>query len=411
MTTTRTTSRLALVLVLASPCLAAAAGPDQPDDRRYPLCTDLVPSWIWKKHLAGMSWRPTGITNQGTSCEFVDGGRRVTLVYECIKGRTFPRPKLNPPTEQEIPALGRFAFRTVEREGSRIDFVDDDTPCRIGVYPSGGGAVDALVALARDLAKATTPQVVDRETVEGLVWGIDETGTAAEDRMEVWRREGEGVKALVTLPPGFPQVTELPPRVADGKPRKALVLGYLHHRSLFDFVVEAVQPFLPGMDVERFAAEQRKPTPPPAMLALRTGTSTTLAQGKHRLAVAFASSGQGEYQDDLLVLYLHDANHRLLDWKKLDVLKEAPDTRQLLDPKRPEREHGPLCTWAVDEAGPGIVARIDCERNPDPENGHVRCKKNPTWTLRWDVGVKDDKLRIQRKRTVFRGKDCFEEGE
>jgi hypothetical protein len=226
--------------------------------------------------------------------------------------------------------------------------------------------------------------------------------------MAVWQREGASVSALFTLPAGFPQVTDLPPMSAGAPPRKALVLGYLQHRSRYAFVVDGASPFLPGIDVERFPAQGRQPATPPVLLSFQD-TKTFTIQGKQQVTVAFANSGQQQYQDDLLIVFLRGADRRLLDWKKLNIFKEAPDAKKLLDPKRPEQESTALCTWTIEEGGAGIVAKIFCPRNPDPHGNNVKCKDDPSWTLRWQIGAKDDKLKIDRKRIAFKGKGCEEE--
>jgi hypothetical protein len=414
---TRTTvARLLALLVASIPSLAASAADDpshrdQPDDGFYALCSDLVPAWVQEKHLAGIPSQTGNLSEEGTDCIYSNGQRRVDLVYNCIRGHTFQRRALDPATEKEIPSLGRFSYQSMRPAGPAVVVVDDDTPCAINLNSKGGWTAEALVPLARDLVKTLTPQALNRATVEGLVWATDESGTSGEDRMAVWQREGASVASIFTLPAGFPQVAELPPRVAGGKPRKTLVLGYLAHRSRYVFVAEAASVFLPGIDVERFPAEGHKPAKPPAMLNLGTTKDSTVGPGKQHLVVAFANSGQDKYADDLLIVFLRDASQRLLDWRKINILTEAPDTANMLDHNRPQEEHRPQCEWEMKKSSNGIVARVDCELNPDPSSGTIACKKNPSWTLRWDIGVKDDKLRIQRKVISFAGKACFLEGE
>src|ERR1035437_9199533 len=78
-------------IVSTSPALASedGAGPIERDDRLYPLCSDLIPMWIWRKHLQSMSSVPTDLTSCATSCDFAKDLQGVSVTYKCIRGNVF----------------------------------------------------------------------------------------------------------------------------------------------------------------------------------------------------------------------------------------------------------------------------------------------------------------------------------
>jgi hypothetical protein len=344
-----------------------------------------------------------------TPCDFSNGFQWVSVSYRCRKDKVFPTRTLDAAKETEIRGLGRFAYRSADAKGPFLNFIDDDTPCAIGVFVAGGFGVDAMIALARDLATATTPQAVSRATVEGMVSIPAPAGSSADDALTAWEKERVAITSVLKLAPGLPQKAELLPILTGGPPRTAFVLGYCARRSLDETWLADVKKLLPGLTVERFPAEGHPVSCPKAVMRLDFSRIFATEGAEGRLAVIFGGPGDRPYEETILLAAWRDSANRLLDWKKINVLKEAPDAKKMLDPTRPEREHTPKCISSVKPDGQGAVATIECELSPDPEFQNITCKENPMWRLSWKIAGKGDKLSIQRKRTVTQGRGCVDD--
>ena len=139
---------LCLLATLRSPRAEGGSSGDS-DQSLYPLCEDLVPARIREKYLAEMSFHPQDIFSPDSFCEFANGKQTLSIIYRCIKGATFPAPALDPKNEAAVPTLGRWAYRSADKNGQFLRFVDDDTPCLISVFANGGYPWDSVPALAR----------------------------------------------------------------------------------------------------------------------------------------------------------------------------------------------------------------------------------------------------------------------
>lgn len=335
--------------------------------------------------------------------------------YTCIKGHTFDVPKIDPAKEVQIPSLGRFAFRSSSEKDIILRFIDSDTPCFVNIFAPKEFGADATVALAlalaRDLATAVTPVAVSRATIEGLVLDIDDSAGAQAEGDTAWNNEEASTKSIFRLAPGFPQKADLLPIQTSGQQRRVLVLGYFSRRSFSEVVLSEFKKAYPRLRVERFPAEGHSISYQGEAVVPQLSRASSIHVADYDIVTTFGHQDTSVFDQSVLLIFLRGAKAQLLDWKKLDVLKETPDAKKMLDPKRPKEEHSPDCSFSVEHDDQSVTASVTCPRNPDPEHGNITCKEKPSWTLRWKIGVKGDKLSIQRKRIIFRGKDCFDEGE
>ena len=401
-----------LTTLFPSDSHAESPNPTPSDQRLYPLCDDLVPARVRQKYLAGMAALPQNMNSYDTLCEFASEKQAMSVVYRCIHGESFSAKPLNPKTETAVSSVGRFAYRSADKKGPILTFADDDTPCLISLFARGEYQWDSMPPLARDLAAAATPTVVERRTIDAQVVTVDDTGLNSEDLARMWKIEETSLKYMFKFAPGLPQNAELPSPLTGDRPRKAFVLGYCGRLLFVSDGLKNLQRLYPTFAIERLGAEGRELSCPHRAVALGYDEDNVFTVGEGTVAVAFGFPIEStRTPPTVLLAYLRDPKHRLLDWKGIDLLKEAPDAKKMLDPKRPEQEHSPLCGWSVKSDQESVTASVLCERNPDPQTGHVICKQKPSWSLRWTISVQGDKLKIQRKRIIFRGKGCAEDGE
>jgi hypothetical protein len=395
------------------PCTVQAAVPDAApayqDDSLYPLCDELIPARLREKHLKGMSVLPPVLNSRDTFCDFASGSQSVSVTYRCRKDAAFPTRKLDATKEKEIRGLGRFAYSSSESGKPTVNFLDDDTPCAVLVFSTGGYDVEAMTALARDLATTATPQAVSRPTVVGLVSHPAPATAPAEEVIAAWEKERVAVTSLYKLGAGFPQKVEQLPVLTGDPPRTAFVLGYCARESHPEGGLDRIKKLLPGLTAERFAAGGHPLSCPEGIVGAKFDSTIATEVAGGKLFVNFGTPVGSKLYDSLLLVGLRDPTERLLDWKRIDVLRETSDAKKMLDPTRPEREQTPECIASLKPDAEGAVATIECPLSPDPEFNNVTCKENPMWRLTWKIAGKGDKLSIQRKRIVTKGRGCFDD--
>jgi hypothetical protein len=385
------------------------AAPASHDDSLYPRCDELIPTRLREKYLKGLSSLPLDMYSRDTPCDFSKGPESVSVSYRCRKNTVFSGRKLDSAKETEIRGLGRFAYRSADSKGPFLNFIDDDTPCTIGVFVTRAFGVDAMVAFARDLAASATPEAVSRETIDGLVSFPAPADSSAEDAADTWEKERVAVTSILKLDAGFPQKVELLPIMTGDPQRTGFVLGYCARRQFDENYLTGLKKLLPGLTVERFPAEGHPASCPTAVVSLQFSRTLATEAAAGKLAVIFGLPRDPPFRDSLLLVAWRDSANRLLDWKRIDVLKEARDAKKMLDPDRPERDQTRACDTSVKPDGEGALAMIECPLSPDPEFNNVTCKENPMWRLSWKITGKGDKLSIQRKRIVTKGRGCFDD--
>ncbi len=303
-------------LLLAGPAMATDLSTI--DEHILVRCEDILPADLRQKHFGGKDARVA--SKDHADCVFDSRPIREVATF-CGKEDEKDRLLKPPGKTTPIPDLednGHFQSFNGELI---VAFTDKDTPCTVVIHADPKDPTDEAksVALARDIAKVLTPEVVaKRRTVEALLWAQDSSGDKAKAALQEWPKDAEVLKTVVSFAPGFPKAVDHGQKPGWPAGKQSLVLGYCANFKGAD-QVKALKAALPGIEAVRIPAEGTVPSCPTPVGAYGKAdvVGKTVRVGKDELSVAAFTIPRNDVvhdQEHLTVhAYLRDRAGRLID--------------------------------------------------------------------------------------------------
>lgn len=392
----RTETALVICLVTISSAAQAEPPATSEEDDICLQCDDVAPTATRAAHLGGRIGKPSDSGSCSLDCVF-DGKPSVSIGASCGKSAEERRHSEIPSDGRVVPVLQDRGY-TVQTAVSRfVGLIDKDTPCSLFVHwdISDPDAENKAIALARDVAKAVTPEVIaKRRTVEALVWAQDKTGKRAQAELELWSKEAEALKGLATFPAGFPKLLDHQGKTGLPEGKKSLLLGYCATTKA-DAWVKSLKAALPGIAWYRVPAEGLTvdcPTEPYSMGSIVTSKKAKLAGDELAVVVlqSFPLKEKGRTERDPMAMrvfsFLRDKTGRLLasDVREVEAQTDRFDKTKL----RPS------------EGGFTLETEVDLQ-----EYGGPPC----SYGVKVRVAVKDGKLTSAEDTDGI--PDCYMQGE
>lgn len=364
------------MVVLLVPLAARAQSSDATtiDDKICLKCDDLIPPAAQLVGRRASAANPAGCD---VDCIF-EGKPRVVVSASCGKEANARRTQ---PLTSDAKPIGSLEDRaySVDVAGDKVVcFSDKDTPCWIRVHwgADEANAEAKAIALARDVAKVLTPEVVaKRRTVDAIVWAQDKSGKKAQAVLDAWKVEGAAIAKLGAFSAGLPQVLDHAGRegLPDGK--KSLLLGYCP-TGKGDEVAAYWKPIFPGLKSYRVSAQGAPLSCPVKAFEVDSQPSSRTARvpDGELTVVSYVPTTKARHGRDMAVYAsLRDKSARLVDSCYEQVFFDG----YRLDKTK------------LQPSDAGMTIQVAYTMGPYPT-----CKKDPTRTKMITVGVADAKISI-----------------
>lgn len=340
-------------------------------------CEDVVPAAIREKHLGGQSPAPEKHPQCAALCAFENNTISSVAVF-CGRSDEEARTRKPVGTFTPLPDLEDNGHSLLFNGERLVQFTDKDTPCSVIVHanPKDTTSEAKAIALARDVAKVLTPEVVaKRRTVDAIVWAQDKSGKKAQAVLDAWKVEGAAIAKLGAFSAGLPQVLDHAGRegLPDGK--KSLLLGYCP-TGKGDDVIAYWKPIFPGLKSYRVSAQGAPLSCPVKAFEVDSQPSSRTAQvpDGELTVVSYVPTTKARHGRDMVVYAsLRDKSARLVDSRYEQVFFDG----YRLDKTK------------LQPSDAGMTIQVAYTMGPYPT-----CKKDPTRTKMITVGVADAKISI-----------------
>jgi hypothetical protein len=394
------------------------------DDLICPRCEDLLTDAIVARHLPG--WTPVANPQASPDCRLECqrrlGRETITLTGHCgLKNEHAKRYDSEDRRLKDEPLI-----ETSRGSGGNETYVsatvsDNDTPCVFGVVRSGpyadGDHKKEVLALAKDIAAAATPDLMSKKTYEALVVGEDDTGALAESWSKRLSAARRAIEILLPFAPGFPKVVDDQGEPGLPKGKKALLLARCPNgRS--ELLVDLLAPLVPDIKLLRVAGDKPEracPQLPQGWVVTTTNQDAFPRSRDLRLRMTHIFNGDLVDDDaqpdaskpnpgttDKAVVYLLDENNHVLDWKPF----EFPDPTDAETPSsgvdRPDSHR--TCALGTSAKDGSLKLEWRCTLR------HERfCVDYGNDTVTHTLTIQGKKIAIRRKHTSTAPRSC--EGE